>query len=158
MSGRVGEAVDRFGGSVIDPTKNVLDLTHAESRRQDGLREAEARLQVALLAAEHKLQNAMREAETRRINELAALRAQYDIIIEGIRSKAMDSTSTLLAQQLREVKAELADRMAKMEQFRWESGGSKTGAAGLWTNALAAGGFVVAVIVMALMFLRAPGI
>ena len=34
-----GIGVDAFGGAVIDPTKNVLDLTAAANRRQDNLRE-----------------------------------------------------------------------------------------------------------------------
>jgi len=34
-----GIGVDAYGGAVIDPTKNVLDLTSAANKRQDDLRE-----------------------------------------------------------------------------------------------------------------------
>ena len=96
-----GKGIDHAGGPVIDPTKNVLDLVKAESLRQDGLR----------------------EAETRRINELAALRVYYEAIIEGMRSNSLK----LLAEQLRENKADSSERIAKLEQFRWETGGRGTG-------------------------------
>src|SRR5687768_74589 len=97
-------------GKVIDPTKNVLDLVEAESRFQNAAREAESRFQ-----------NAAREAETRRLSDLAALSVRYDEIIEKMRQTSLDSTSTLLATQLKETKNDLSDRMSKQEQFRWET-------------------------------------
>lgn len=103
-------------GKVVDPTKNVLDLVEAESHRQDGLREAES-----------KFQNAMRDAETRRLRDLADLTVRYQAIIEQMRQTSLDSTSTLLATQLKETKNDLSDRMSKQEQFRWETGGRGTG-------------------------------
>jgi hypothetical protein len=111
-----GLAVDRFGGPVVDPTKNVLDLVQAAIRRQDDLRDAEA-----------KFQNAARDAETRRVNDLAALRVQYETIIENMRSAQTLTNSTLLATQLKEVKVDLSDRTSKLEQFRWETGGKSSG-------------------------------
>jgi len=136
MATKPGEGVDSQGLPVIDPTKNVEDLVKALDATLDKLR-----------TADNKYQDAMREAETRRIDQLAALRVQYDEIIEGMRSTALKDTSMLLATQLRDVKVELADRMSKMEQFRWETGGRGMGQAQIisWVIAGAAVAFAVAV-------------
>lgn len=135
MAPRGGEGVDRFGGPVVDPTKNVEDLVKALEVTLDKLRQADT-----------KYQDAMRDAETRRVNELAALRVQYDSIIEGMRSTALNTTSQLLATALKETKSDLSERMSKQEQFRWESGGKTGGQAQIisWVIAGAAVAFAVA--------------
>jgi hypothetical protein len=104
----------------IDPTKNVLDLVQAAIRRQDDLR----------------------DAETRRINELAMQRRYYEEIIEGMRANSLK----LLAEQLREHKADSGGRTALLEQFRWETGGKGTGvnAAAGWVLSLILAGISVA--------------
>lgn len=51
----------------VDPTRNVLDLVEAESKRQDGLREAAEKFSAAI-----------RAAETKRIDELSAMRLYYE--------------------------------------------------------------------------------
>src|SRR5688572_13487542 len=99
-------------GKVIDPTKNVLDLVNAERAHRDVLREAD-----------NRYQDAMREAETRRINELAAQKQTFDLELAKVLRANQDAASTLLATQLKEVKNDLSDRTAELEQFRWESGG-----------------------------------
>lgn len=65
-----GLPVDPSGGPTIDPTKNVLDLVAAETRRHDDLRHAEGRRQDDLRIAERLLH----EAERRHISEMAAVR------------------------------------------------------------------------------------
>jgi hypothetical protein len=126
-----GKGVDSYGRPVIDPTKNVLDLVMAESKYQDS----------------------MRDAETRRINDLAALRVHYDTIIEHMRSTNLNSTSTLLATQLREVKTDLSDRTSKLEQFRWETGGRGTGRADVFGYIASAGMFGAAIAAIVTFFL-----
>jgi hypothetical protein len=102
----------------IDPTTNVLDLVRAESKYQD----------------------AMRDAEATRINDLAALRVYYDGIIEAMRSDSLK----LLAEQLKENKAESGGRTALLEQFRWESGGKSQGAGAIWGYVFGTLGLLIA--------------
>lgn len=126
-------------GNVIDPTKNVLDLVAAAIQRQDDLRDAETKRQDALREAEKQRVNAAIEAETRRIGELAAIRVYYESIIEGMRTNSLK----LLAEQLKENKADSSERTSKLEQFRWESGGR-----GLGLNAAA--GYALALVMAGL--------
>jgi hypothetical protein len=107
--------------TVVDPTKNVLDLVQAAIKRQDDLRDKDDRRH-----------NELREAETRRINELAAQKQTFDLELAKVLRANQDAASTLLATQLKEVKNDLSDRTAKLEQFRWESGGKFSGASALW--------------------------
>jgi hypothetical protein len=108
----------------IDPTKNVTDVVNAEA----------------------KFQNAMREAETRRINELAAQKQTFDLELAKVLRANQDAASTLLATQLKEVKNDLSDRTAKLEQFRWESGGKGIGlnAAAGWVLSIILAGVAIA--------------
>jgi hypothetical protein len=107
-----GVAVDTYGGPAVDPTENVLALVDAETKFQNALRLAEA-----------KYQDGMREAETRRLNELATQKQTFDLELAKVLRANQDAASTLLATQLKEVKNDLSDRTAKLEQFRWETGG-----------------------------------
>lgn len=117
----------RTGAEIqIDPTKNVLDLVQAAIQRQDDLR----------------------DAETRRVNELAAQKLMFDLELAKVLRANQDAASTLLATQLKEVKNDLSDRTAKLEQFRWESGGKLSGALGLW------GGLIAVVAVAYQIFFR----
>jgi hypothetical protein len=111
----IGLGVDRTGGPVIDPTENVLALVDVQKQHQ---REKDD--------LERRYQDAMREAETRRLNELAAQKQTFDLELAKVLRANQDAASTLLATQLKEVKNDLSDRTAKLEQFRWETGG-KTG-------------------------------
>lgn len=107
---------ERGVGPVVDPTKNVLDLVNAESKYQDAMR----------VAASIR-QDELREAETRRVNELAAQKLMFDLELAKVLRANQDAASTLLATQLKEVKNDLSDRTAKLEQFRWETGGKSQG-------------------------------
>jgi hypothetical protein len=108
----IGLGVDRTGGPVIDPTENVLALVDVQKQHQREKDELDRRYQ-----------DAMREAETRRINELAAQKQTFDLELAKVLRANQDAASTLLATQLKEVKNDLSDRTAKLEQFRWETGG-----------------------------------
>jgi len=141
----IGAAVDIFGGPVVDPTKNVLDLVKAESKYQDAMRDAHERLTSRLA-----------DAESRRINDLAALRLAYDArIAEDLRIGVKTTSEQLAAQLVKETTSlsnligalrteftgqiavlsasfngqvmaltnALTPRLADLERFRWESGG-----------------------------------
>jgi transposase len=132
--GSRGIGVDAFGGGVIDPTKNVLDLVNAESKYQNDMRRMEARRQDEL-----------RAAETRRLDDLAQLRHQYDAQISENLRVQVKTTSELISTQLDKVTTSLSSqittvtttfssqiaaltaaftaRIADLERFRWEVGG-----------------------------------
>jgi hypothetical protein len=133
-SGSMGIGVDAFGGAVIDPTRNVLDLVHAESKYQDGMRdnlekmldqarEYEAKLQHNAKDAESKLQTLRADAESKRIDQLAELRQIYDKRIADMLSESVRSTSSLVSTQLVQIQATFDARVSKLEEFRWQSTG-----------------------------------
>jgi hypothetical protein len=85
-------------GTVIDPTKNVLDLVRAAIGRQDDLREANLQLFKALLDALEKLTTLrstyiekLNKAETRRINEVVQLRSDYTEKLSRAESNRIDA-------------------------------------------------------------------
>lgn len=147
-----GLAVDRSGGPTVDPTKNVLDLVRAESKYQDYARESEARRQDDLRRAESQMQHAINNhlitlnlAETRRLDDLAELRQQYDVRAADSLSIQVKTTSDLISTQLDKVTNSLSQqirdgnegfgvqlrgavdtlgaRITDLEKFRWEVGG-----------------------------------
>jgi len=110
----------------------VLALVDAETKFQNGMREASERLTLRLA-----------DAESRRIDDLAALRLQYDTqVSENLRIQ-VKTTSELISTQLDKVTnslgaqitaltatfssqiatgiTALGDRIADLEKFRWES-------------------------------------
>ncbi len=130
-----GIPVDARGNPTIDPTKNVLDLVRAESLRQDGLRDAQKEMHGHALSmlekfqnfardSESKLQTWQRQAESVRIDQLAQLRQVYETRIAEMLAVSVKSTSDLVSTQLVQIQATFNDRVSKLEQFRWESGGS----------------------------------
>lgn len=84
---RPGLGIDRDGNSVVDPTKNVLQLVEAAVARMDDLREADA--QMSVLRAQYDREIAA--AEHRRIDEQAVLRATYDEQLREAESKRIDA-------------------------------------------------------------------
>ena len=87
-----GTGVDIYGGPVVDPTKNVLGWMANESKYQDAMRDMES-----------KLSKAAREAERQRIDDLAALRADYDKrIAEDLRINVKTTSDQLAGQLVKE--------------------------------------------------------
>jgi hypothetical protein len=137
-SAPAGIPVDAHGNPTIDPTKNVLDLVRAESLRQDGLRkagedfqayrvDAESKFQNFARDAEARLQTLVRNSETQRLDQLAVLRQSYEARIADMLAVSVKSTSDLVSTQLVQIQATFNDRVSKLEQFRWESGGADRG-------------------------------
>lgn len=131
-------------GKPIDPTKNVLDLVKAESKYQDGMRDALEKHHSAMLNSTNTFQNFAREAsekigilttsaETKRLDELADLRLTYEMRIADMLKTSVESTSTLVSNQLLQIQSTFNERVSQLEKFRYES----TGKAGVADPALA---------------------
>lgn len=102
----------------FDPSKNVLDTVIAQEKYQNLAREYEAKL---------------RETEMRRIKELGEQKERYDLNLATILRANLDASTLLLATQLKDVKQDFNERMAKQEQFRFESTGKTSGTNNLWS-------------------------
>ena len=144
IEGGSGIGIDRFGGNVIDPTANVRELVNAEASYRDSLRDSDIRYQDAMRDAqekyqngirsgseklrefENRLQNWMRDSESKRIDQLASLRQVYETRIAEMLAVSVKSTSDLVSTQLVQIQATFNDRVSKLEQFRWESGGKSS--------------------------------
>jgi hypothetical protein len=68
-----GLGVDRSGGPVVDPTKNVTNVLEAAVQRLDDLRAAEVRRVNDLAEQRHEYDNLLREAEAKRIDAIRAV-------------------------------------------------------------------------------------
>lgn len=75
-----GYAVDRFGGPVRDPTRNVLDLVEAAIKRQDDLRE---------MASMHNRE--MSQFRTVFDDKIDQMRAEFAEKLAGKESERLDS-------------------------------------------------------------------
>jgi hypothetical protein len=132
--GKTKEGRTRLELPPVDPTKNVLDLVAAEHQYQEGMRGAQNALQhfavgalekqlTALHDAESRIQNWMRDSEMKRIAETNSQRQFYETRIADMLRTSVESTSTLVSTQLVQIQNTFNERVAKLEQFRWESGG-----------------------------------
>jgi hypothetical protein len=142
---RPGIGVDAAGGQVIDPTKNVEDLVKAGEARQAELRasdqryldsqlanlekqqnfarEANTRLNNFARESGEKLEAALRAAETTRVNELAATRKEYEDTIRDMLAKSVETTSTLVSNQLLQIQATFDKRVSTLEAFQFTQAG-----------------------------------
>lgn len=153
-----GMPVDAFGGSTIDPTKNVLDLVHAAHRRQDDLRVA---LDERLTGQIHALQEwfaKLTDANDRRYEQQfeaadrAVIKAETSAEkrFEGVnefRAQLGDQQRTLMPRsEVDVIVAGLEGKINALErQFnhqRSESAGVKGG----WGYAVGVVGFVLLVV------------
>lgn len=142
--GAPGVGVDARGGGVIDPTKNVEDLVKAleislsEFRKSDikyvdtqldaaeklqnYARGAETRINQLAMDAETRLRDALRNAdsslaaaETRRIDQLAQTRQEFQNTIRDMLAESVRTTSTLVSTQLVQIQATFDTRVSKLE-------------------------------------------
>jgi hypothetical protein len=133
-----GKGVDRSGGAVVvDPTKNVLDLVNAESKKRDEFRvvdaelieakikhlQAEQRVLQATTDGQANLQNWMRDSESKRLDQLSSLRETYEKRIADMLSESVRSTSALVSTQLLQIQSTFDARVSKLEEFRLLSTG-----------------------------------
>lgn len=134
---RPGVGVDALGGPVVDPTKNVLDLVKAESKYQDSMREA---LKDQLTAGHQDLkeqlrvthefmsafQNAQVAAESRRIDQLAQTRQEFQNTIRDMLAESVRTTSTLVSTQLVQIQATFDTRVSKLEAGAFTQAGKQS--------------------------------
>lgn len=127
-------ATDSAGGGVIDPSKNVLDLVKEESKKRDELRVADKDLFDAKFASVRELvkllsesviafQNGMRDAETRRIDQLAETRQEFQNTIRDMLAESVRTTSTLVSTQLVQIQATFDTRVSKLEAAAFTQAG-----------------------------------
>jgi DNA anti-recombination protein RmuC len=140
-----GVAVDASGGPVVDPTKNVEDLVRAleaklsELRETDGryfdlrfatqetsnsfAREAESKFQNFARDAEAKFSSSLTAAETRRIDQLAETRQEFQNTIRDMLAESVRTTSSLVSTQLVQIQATFDARVTKLEQAQLTQAG-----------------------------------
>jgi hypothetical protein len=140
-SSGAGIGIDRFGAGAIDPSENVLALVAAQAIFQEKLDATAARSALAESAWIIKYFESLMAAEQRRVDGLAAQKKDYDNKIGETQTGQMKTTSDLVSTQLDKVTTSLSDsinkavdnitasivmlsdRLAKVEQFRYETGG-----------------------------------
>jgi hypothetical protein len=134
-----GIPVDSHGNQTIDPTKNVLDLVIAAVKRIDDLAAEVTKRYIEIRDADTRFQNAARDAETRRIDQLAAQKLTFDLELARVIRANQDSSTLLLASQLKELKTDLglkidqnardmSERVTKLEQYANETRGRSSAA------------------------------
>jgi hypothetical protein len=155
---RPGIGIDASGGQVIDPTKNVENLVKAgqksveeilesdrrflDARLADGdkfhsfARKAEARFQNSARLYESIYQNGMRESETRRIDQLAATRQEFQNTIRDMLAESVRTTSTLVSTQLVQIQATFDTRVSKLEAGAFTQAGKSSVADPAFADAL----------------------
>ena len=132
-----GIPIDSSGGATIDPTKNVLDLVRAESRYQDSMREAQEKLfDVKVTSVSDMLkvvsdgqvlfQNAQIASETRRIDQLAQNRQEFQSTIRDMLAESVRTTSTLVSTQLVQIQATFDTRVSKLEAGAFTQAGKQS--------------------------------
>lgn len=132
-----GIPVDFHGGPTVDPTKNVLDLVRAESKYQDAMRgELEKRSDAAIRMLVNQLkilndastayQSAQRESETKRIDQLAQTRQEFQNTIRDMLAESVRTTSTLVSSQLVQIQATFNERVSKLEAGAFTQAGKQS--------------------------------
>ena len=145
MPGQPGMAVDASGGQAYDPSRNVADLVEAKGKSDDALRKENQRFFDAQLQSADKFHNSAREAtekyqnfareagekynaaivdaETRRIDQLAQTRQEFQNTIRDMLAESVRTTSTLVSTQLVQIQATFDTRVSKLEAQAFTAAG-----------------------------------
>ena len=132
--GQPGIPVDFSGGGTIDPTKNVGDLVKALEVSMKAALEALEKLmnekvsglkEIMKIISDNVVtyQNAQRDAETRRIDELAETRQEFQNTIRDMLAESVRTTSTLVSTQLVQIQATFDTRVSKLEAGAFTAAG-----------------------------------
>jgi hypothetical protein len=120
-----------------DPTANVRELVLQESKYQDAMRDALKELinektdhtkdMLTLISANiAAYQNSQRDAETRRIDELAETRQEFQNTIRDMLAESVRTTSTLVSTQLVQIQATFDTRVSKLEAGAFTQAGKSS--------------------------------
>jgi hypothetical protein len=136
-----GVGIDRYGVGAIDPSANVLALVNAQAIFQEKIDAAAAKAATVEFGWVIKYFEALMSAEQLRVDGLAVQKKDYDNKIGDSQTVQMKTTSDLVSTQLDKVTKSLSDtinktadnikgafemmneRLSKVEQFRYETGG-----------------------------------
>ena len=132
-----GIPVDAFGRSTIDPTKNVLDLVRAAIAAQDAARDSVKELLTekvnglkdmlrVVTEGQVAFQNAQRDAETKRIDQLAQTRQEFQNTIRDMLAESVRTTSNLVSTQLVQIQATFDTRVTKLEAGAFTQAGKSS--------------------------------
>lgn len=123
--------------AIIDPTKNVIDLVHAQDKHQNDMREGLKELTLAKIEGLKdalkflsdgivQYQTGQREAETRRIDQLATTRQEFQNTIRDMLAESVRTTSTLVSTQLVQIQATFDTRVSKLEAGAFTQAGKSS--------------------------------
>jgi hypothetical protein len=115
--GSAGIPVDSSGGPTFDPTKNVLDLVEAAVKRIDDLMGAQAEV----IDSKIDRLEAIQEAESRHLQDMAALRTNFE---SGMRDKETERLDAIRA-----VDVQAVQRAAEVAEIRATALASQVAAA-----------------------------
>jgi hypothetical protein len=132
-----GIPVDSLGGPTIDPTKNVLDLVEAQNKYHEAMRlalEKTLNNEIGSLKELFKtisdnvssFQNAQVASETRRIDQLAVTRQEYQNTIRDMLAESVRTTSQLVSTQLVQIQATFDTRVSKLEAGAFTQAGKQS--------------------------------
>jgi len=132
-----GITVDAYGMRAFDPTKNVLDLVHAAIAAQDAARNALEKLMnekvnsvkdtlKLLTDSQVAYQNAQRDAETKRIDQLAQTRQEFQNTIRDMLAESVRTTSNLVSTQLVQIQATFDTRVTTLEAGAFTQAGKSS--------------------------------
>lgn len=155
-----GLGVDSAGNPVVDPTKNVLNLVEAESRRQDDLRLAGEKLSNVkhqhakeLISLHSDYGDKLREAETKRLDAIRAV----DVAAAAVAQQRIETTAATLrdlvastasaaATAAASITNSLAERIAQLERTSYEGSGRGAGMEKFWGWIVGGGALVWAIL------------
>lgn len=135
-----GIGIDARGERVIDPSKNVEDVFRAGRVSDRELREADLRYMEMQFNHQAKFweladkkwelvrygDRALADAETRRIDQLAQTRQEFQNTIRDMLAESVRTTSTLVSTQLVQIQATFDTRVSKLEAGAFTQAGKSS--------------------------------
>jgi hypothetical protein len=121
---KLREADKRFLDAQLRAQQTLQDYAReSEIRLQNFAREAEAKLQTAMREAEARYARDVAAAETRRIDQLAETRQEFQNTIRDMLAESVRTTSSLVSTQLVQIQATFDARVTKLEQAQLTQAG-----------------------------------